>query len=169
MRLGRRQGSCSGDHDGIIGRAALATEERWAGSSRTGTGNSVYAFVVRVTAMPIHVLPAHTRVMQTLKGHPQVTILHGSVGRCDPAAPAPGGKPFGETVDDISTIGKDGRLGAGVQHLHGSYRRLQLHAVVRGCHFPATQFTHRAIGIEDTYPPATRSGVPQACSISIGY
>src|SRR5215510_16479683 len=100
------------DHDGIIRRTALAAEERWTCPSSTGTGNGVDAFIVRVTAMPIHVLPAHARVMQTLQGHPQVTVLHGGVGRCDPAASAPGWEPFGEPVDDISTIGKDGDLRA---------------------------------------------------------
>src|SRR5262249_12761572 len=108
----RRQCGCGKDHDGIIGCATLAAEERWTCPSSTGTGNGVDAFIVRVTAMPIHVLPAHARVMQTLQGHPQVTILHGGVSRCDPAAPVPGGEPFGEPVDDVSTIGKDGYLGA---------------------------------------------------------
>src|SRR5262249_24772194 len=119
--------------------------------------------------MPIHVLPAHTRMMQTLKGHPQVTVLHGGVGRCDPAAPAPGGEPFGEPVDDISTIGKDGDLGARMQRLQGGNSRHQLHAIVRCCRDPAAQFTHPAIGVENTHPPAARPGVPQACSIGISY
>src|SRR5215813_633891 len=89
-----RQCSRSVNHDGIIVCTTLAAEERWTCPSSIGTGNGVDAFVVRVTTMPIHVLPAHARVMQTLQGYPQVTILHGGVGRCDPAAAAPGGEPF---------------------------------------------------------------------------
>src|SRR4029453_4327068 len=165
----RRQWSRSGDHDGIIGCAVLATEERWTCPGSTGTGNSVDAFVVGVTAMTIHVLPAHARVMQIRKDHPQVTILHGGVGRCDPAAPSPGGEPFGKPVNDVSTIGKDGYLGARMQHLQGSNSRLQLHAIVCCGRCPATQFTHSAIGVENAHSPAARPRVPQACSIGIGY
>src|SRR4030095_9910596 len=94
---------------------------------------------------------------------------HGGVSRCDPAAPAPSGEPFGKPVDDVSTIGKDGYLGAPMPHLQSRHSRLQFHAIVRCCRCPATQFTHSAIGVENAHPPAARPRVPQACSIGIGY
>src|SRR5262249_52938904 len=67
-RAGGRHGQRShyrGYH-GIRGGASLAAEECWAPPRSTGTGDRVDAFVVRITAMATHVLPAHARMTQTL-------------------------------------------------------------------------------------------------------
>ena len=75
---------------GIRGCAGLAAEERWTPPSRTGAGDRIDAFVVRVAAMAPHVLPAHARVTQTLQRHPQVTIFDRGVRGRYPTTPTPG-------------------------------------------------------------------------------
>jgi hypothetical protein len=56
-------------------------------------------------------------MMQTLQRHPQVTILDRCVRGRYPATPTPGWQPFGESVNDVSTVSKNGYLGKRVQEL----------------------------------------------------
>src|SRR5215471_7445462 len=109
---GRRRG-----HHGIRGCASLAAEKCWTPPSRTGAGDRVNAFVVRVTTMAPHVLPAHTRMAQTLQRHPQVTIFDRGVRGRYPTTPMPGRQPFGKSVDDVSTISEKRYLGIRVEEL----------------------------------------------------
>jgi hypothetical protein len=54
---------------------------------------------------------------QTLQRHPQVTIFDRGVRGRYPTTPTPGWQPFGESIDDVSTISEHRYLGIRVEEL----------------------------------------------------
>jgi hypothetical protein len=107
---------------------------------------------------------AHTRAASArqsdanLKGHPQVTILHGVlVDVTQPRRRQEGS----HLVNPSMTYRLSVKMATwGPAALQGGNSRLQLHTVVRCCRCPAAQFTHPAIGVENTHPPRRPQGSP---------
>lgn len=75
-RYGGRWLTGHSDCNGIERRALLAAEELWRRTLRKKTGNGINTFVVGLTTMPTHMLPANTRMMQMIQRYPEVAIFY---------------------------------------------------------------------------------------------